>query len=103
SMFTPPVWVGILEGITRNVVMRLAREKLGMEVQEQVFTIPELFRADEVFVTGTGAEIIGVTKIEGRQIGKGKPGPVTEKLIGVFREFAKTPAAGTPVYEEIKV
>jgi branched-chain amino acid aminotransferase len=103
KIFTPPVWVGILEGITRNVAMRLGREKLGMEVIEEVFTVPELYRADEVFVTGTGAEIIGVVRINGRTIANGKPGPITKKLIEAFREYAKTPEAGVAVYEEVRV
>ncbi|HVE13777.1 MAG TPA: branched-chain-amino-acid transaminase [Elusimicrobiota bacterium] len=100
---TPPVWTGILEGVTRNVVIKLAKEKLNMEVREEVFTVPELFRADEVFVTGTGAEIIGVTKVDGRVIAKGKPGPLTTRLIDVFREFAKSPEAGVPIGEAQKV
>lgn len=85
KMVTPPVHVGILEGVTRNVAMRLGREKLGLEVAEQVFTVPELYRADEVFVTGTGAEIIGVVYLNGRLIADGKPGPLTTQLIRHFR------------------
>lgn len=100
---TPPVWAGILEGITRNVVIRLAREKLHLEVREEVFTVPELFRADEVFVTGTGAEIIGVTKVDNRVIHKGKPGPVTGRLIEEFRAFAASREAGVAVNETVKV
>ncbi len=103
KLYTPPVWVGILEGITRNVVMKLAAEKLGMPVVEEVFTVVELYRAEEVFVTGTGAEIIGVVKINGRQIADGRPGPMTQKLIETFRAYAKTPASGAAVYEEVKV
>ena len=100
---TPPVWAGILEGITRNVVIRLAREKLHLEVREEIFTVPELFRADEVFVTGTGAEIIGVTKVDNRVIHKGKPGPVTGRLIEEFRAFAASREAGVAVNETVKV
>lgn len=103
KLYTPPVWVGILEGITRNVAMRLAEKRLGLEVLEKVFTIPQLYRADEVFVTGTGAEIIGVIQVNGRQIADGKPGPVTRKLIKEFRDFTKTPDAGVAVYEEVSV
>lgn len=103
KLYTPPVWVGILEGVTRNVAMMLAREKLGLEVVEEVFTVPELYRAQEVFVTGTGAEIIGVVRINGRPISDGKPGPATQRLIQAFREYAKTPESGVAVYEAVKV
>ncbi|MBI3296531.1 MAG: branched-chain-amino-acid transaminase [Elusimicrobia bacterium] len=103
KVFTPPVHVGILEGITRNVAMRLAKEKLGLEMHEQVFSVPELYRADEVFVTGTGAEIIGVVLLNGRVIGDGKPGPLTTSLIRAFREYTKTAEAGAAVYEAVKV
>ena len=70
---------------------------------EEVFTVVELYRAEEVFVTGTGAEIIGVVKINGRQIADGRPGPMTQKLIETFRAYAKTPASGAAVYEEVNV
>lgn len=103
ELFTSPVYTGILEGITRNVTMDLARKKLGMKVIEQVFTVPELYRADEVFVTGSGAEIIGVIFVNGRMIADGKPGSITARLIKEFRAYAKTPESGTPVYEEAKV
>ena len=103
KVFTPPVYVGILEGITRNVAMKLAREKMGLRVKETVFTAPEIYRADEVFVTGTGAEIIGVVEVNGRLIADGKPGPITTELIRRFREYTVSPEAGAPVYEEAKV
>src|SRR5581483_7839590 len=96
-VYTPPVWSGILEGVTRNVVMHLIREKMRLEVVEEIFTVFELYRAEEVFVTGTGAEIIGVVKIDGRTIGAGKPGPTTQRLVEVFREYAAK--NGTAVYE----
>lgn len=97
-VYTPPVWVGILEGVTRNVAMQLLREQLRVEVAEQVFTCFELYRAEEVFVTGTGAEIVGAVKIDGRVIGDGRPGPLTRRLTEAFRAYASK--NGTPVYEE---
>ena len=103
KVYTPPVHVGILEGVTRNVAMKLAAAKLGLDVHEQVFSLPELYRADEIFVTGTGAEIIGVVYINGRVVGDGKPGTVTSNLIRVFREFTKSPESGVAVYEPVKV
>lgn len=96
KLYTPPVWAGILEGVTRNVVMELARQK-GIEVVEDIFTPFELYRAEEVFVTGTGAEVISAVKIDGRLIGNGQPGPVTQSLIQAFREYANS--HGTPIYE----
>ncbi|MBI3549599.1 MAG: branched-chain-amino-acid transaminase [Elusimicrobia bacterium] len=97
KLYTPPVWAGILEGVTRNVVMKLAKDHLKLEVLEEIFTCFELYRAEEVFVTGTGAEIIGVTKIDGRVISGGQTGPVTTKLVEVFRDYASK--NGTPVFE----
>jgi branched-chain amino acid aminotransferase len=103
KVHTPPTYIGILEGITRNTAMKLAAEKLGLEVHETVFTVPQMYRADEVFVTGTGAEIIGVVQVNGRIIADGKPGPLTMRLIKEFRKFASSPEAGTPVYETASV
>lgn len=98
---TPPVHAGILEGVTRAVAMRLAKETLGLEVKEEMFTTAELYRAEEVFVTGTGAEIIGVCRIDGRPISDGRPGPLTQRLVEAFRKYANS--TGTPVGEEAKV
>src|SRR6185503_14266654 len=79
-LFTPPLSAGALYGITRGVVMKLAAE-LGLTVSEPELTRYDLFIADECFLTGTGAELIPVTKIDGRVIGNGKPGPVTRSLV----------------------
>jgi len=83
-----------LRGITRDAVMRLAAE-LGHSVREDVLTRYDLYTADEVFLTGTAAEIIGVSAIDRRRIGAGKPGPVTRRLAGAFAEFARN--HGTPI------
>jgi len=93
---TPPVYIGALEGVTRNSVMDLARE-IGMEVREELFTRYELYTSDECFLTGTAAEVIPVVEVDKRPIGDGKPGPVTLKLIDAFRRYAQT--HGTPIYE----
>ena len=82
---TPPPYVGILKGITRGVVLRIAAEA-GHDVREDVFTRHELYTADEVFLTGTAAEIVPVVKIDNRRIGAGKPGPVTVKLMKAFQK-----------------
>lgn len=96
-LFTPTAVVGILEGITRSVVMELA-ERLGYEVQMAFLTAHDLYVADEVFVTGTGAEILPVVSVGGRVIGQGKPGPATKRLLAAFREA--TQSEGTPIYEK---
>jgi len=88
---TPPADAGILEGITRNCVMQLAR-KAGLPVSEPPLTRYDLFAADECFLTGTAAEVIPVVKLDGRIIGDGKPGPVTQRLRRLFQEFARSGA-----------
>ena len=94
-LVTPPVHIGILEGVTRNSVIDLAREA-GMRVEERVFTRHDLYIADECFLTGTAAEVIPVVKIDQRPIGDGHPGKITQKLIDAFRQFAHS--YGTPIY-----
>ncbi len=91
KVLTPPPYVGILKGITREVVMRLAR-LAGFEVREDVFTRHDLYTADEVFLTGTAAEIVPVIKIDNRIIGAGRPGQATLNLIKEFRKL--TPKEG---------
>jgi branched-chain amino acid aminotransferase len=85
---TPPIDAGILEGVTRNAVIELAK-KAGMVVKEMVLTRHDIFTAEELFLTGTAAEIIAVVKCDGRVIGTGKPGPVTKQLREVFKELVK--------------
>jgi branched-chain amino acid aminotransferase len=94
AMFTPPLSAGALYGITRGVVIDMAREA-GMVVSEPNLTRYDLFNADECFLTGTGAELIPVTKIDGRVIGTGKPGPMTRSL--VERYHALTRVSGEPI------
>ncbi len=100
-IYTPPTHAGILEGVTREVAIELARDRMGLEVVEEMFTRFEVYRAQEVFLTGTGAEVVPAVKVDGRAIGTGHPGPVTRKLISVFREYARS--TGTAIYEEAKV
>ncbi|MCR9208337.1 MAG: branched-chain-amino-acid transaminase [bacterium] len=85
-LITPPIDAGILEGITRNTVIDLAREN-GIEVAEEAMTRHDIFVADECFLTGSAAEVIPAVKLDGRVIGDGKPGPTTQKLNAAFREF----------------
>ncbi len=85
QIMTPPPYVGILKGITRDTVMDLAR-KAGYEMMEEVFTRHELYTADEVFLTGTAVEIVSAVRIDNRVIGNGKPGKVTLALTEAFRK-----------------
>ena len=85
---TPPLSAAILEGITRDTVITLARE-LGLVVEEATFARDEMYLADEVFFTGTAAELTPVREIDDRQIGAGECGPVTRKLQDAFFEAVK--------------
>ncbi len=89
---TPAIHLGLLEGVTRNEVIGIARKE-GIEVQETTFTRYDLFVADEVFLTGTAAELIPVVKVDDRVIADGKPGPIFSKLLQQFRELVKEPEA----------
>lgn len=93
-LLTPPLSAGALYGITRQTVMDLARET-GISVSEPNLTRYDIFNADECFLTGTGAEIIPVTKVDGRVIGNGRPGPITRDL--EKRYHALTNATGEPI------
>jgi len=86
---TPPSWCGALEGLTRTKVMDLARSA-GYEVRENVMARYDLYVADEVFLTGTAAEIIAVVDIDKRIIGDGKPGKVTAELSALYHECTRT-------------
>ena len=95
TLVTPPGHIGILEGVTRNSVIGLARDA-GMKIEERVFTRHDLYIADECFLTGTAAEVIPVVKIDQRTIGDGQPGKITQRLISAFRQYANS--SGTPIY-----
>ncbi len=83
SLLTPPIDAGILEGITRNVVLELARQQ-AIPVAEIAFTRHDIFIAQECFLTGSAAEVIPVVKLDDRMIGDGVPGPITLRLIKAF-------------------
>ncbi len=94
ALLTPPPSAGALAGITRGVVLDLARQR-GYETAEATMTRYDLYTADEVFLTGTAAEIISVTEIDKRLIGDGKPGPITCELREAFHQYAAMD--GTPI------
>ena len=83
---TPPTAAGLLEGITRDAVIELVKKR-GLPFSEVNLTRHDLYVADESFLTGTAAEIIPVTKIDGRPVGAGEPGPITRQLIADFKNL----------------
>lgn len=85
---TPSPEAGILEGLTRNAVIKLA-QGAGIPVAECPLTRHDIYVADECFLTGTAAEVIAVTSIDGRKIGEGKPGPITRQLLDLFRKLTR--------------
>ncbi len=97
-IYTPPSYTGALPGITAEAVKELAKN-LGYEVIEKNITPYELFTADEAFFTGTAAEIIPVREINKRQIGNGKPGPITKRLMEEFSKLVQDPKHGVPIYQ----
>jgi len=86
-IYTPPVEAGALEGITRGIVIKLAKEE-NLEVVEKNLTRCDLYICDEFFLTGTAAEVIGIVEIDGRVIGDGKPGSITRLLRKKFFKYA---------------
>jgi branched-chain amino acid aminotransferase len=97
ELITPPTYLGILEGITRNTVMEIALKE-GLTVKETPFTRHDLYIAQECFLTGTAAELIPVISVDRRSIGEGKPGSITRKLMRKFNDYARQ--SGVPVYEK---
>jgi branched-chain amino acid aminotransferase len=96
QLLTPPLSAGALYGITRQVIMDLGR-KSGLKVAEPNLTRHDLFNADECFLTGTGAEVVPVVKVDGRVTGTGKPGPVFKRMVQLYH--ALTNSSGEPIYE----
>jgi len=96
QLLTPPLTAGALYGITRRVVLDLGVE-LGFKVAETNLTRYDLFNADECFLTGTGAELVPVVRLDGRVIGTGKPGPIKERLVAQYRALTKM--SGEPIYD----
>ncbi len=92
---TPPVSAGILEGITRDAVMELA-ENLGIPCVEKNMSLFDLYAAKEAFLTGTAAEVVPVTRLDMREIGDGKPGEITQKLMAAYSELRNS--EGNPAF-----
>ncbi|HOV21735.1 MAG TPA: branched-chain-amino-acid transaminase [bacterium] len=96
TLSTPPVSVGTLEGITRDIVMELGKN-IGLKVKEDNITRYDIYTCEEMFLTGTAAEIVPVVKVDGRIIGSAKPGKITKKIRDEFINL--TQVEGVPVYE----
>ncbi len=94
-IFTPYT-INNLKGITREAVMELA-ELRGNPIHEKELGLFDLYTADEIFVTGTAAEVAPVTKVDGRIVGTGKPGPITKELMAAFKEL--TLSTGTAIFK----
>lgn len=94
ALTTPPIASGALAGVTRGVVIELARS-LGLSLSEPLMTRYDVYTADECFLTGTAAEVIPVVTLDGRQIADGRPGPITKQLIAAFHHLTET--SGTPI------
>jgi len=95
TILTPPT-INSLPGITREVVVEIVK-KLGIPFAERNLSLYDLYTADEVFVTGTAAEIAPIVEVDGRKIGDGKPGKVTKRLMEEFEKVTQT--EGVPIYE----
>ena len=88
-LITPPITDNILEGITRRSIIELARKELGLDVVERSIDRTEVFIADEMFMTGTAAQVVAVTKVDHRPVGTGSMGPVTTKLRSLFDDIVR--------------
>lgn len=105
-VMTPPITDNILEGITRQTIISLLRDKLGMNVAERSIDRSEIYLAQEIFFTGTGAQITAITRVDYRPIGTGHMGPVTKKLREVFFDVVRGHEEKykhwcVPVYESV--
>jgi branched-chain amino acid aminotransferase len=95
QLLTPPLSAGALYGITRQTVIDLGRDA-GLQVSEPNLTRYDVFNADEVFLTGTGAEVVPVVKVDGRTIGSGSPGRATRDLVKRYHELVQS--TGEPIF-----
>ena len=93
---TPHPSLGVLKGITRDVVIRAVKE-LNYPLEERSITVHELYNADEIFVTGTAAEIVPIVKISGRTVGNGEVGPRFKSILTQFRKYIADPKEGVAV------
>jgi len=103
ALITPSITENILEGITRSTAMELARQELGIQIIERPIDRTEIYMSDELFMTGTAAQIVAITQVDHRQIGTGKMGPITTRLRELYQQavrgkLAKYKHWNIPVY-----
>jgi branched-chain amino acid aminotransferase len=96
KIYTPPTSTGSLSGITAKAVVEVA-EKLGYTVTTAKLTMFQLFNADELFFTGTAAEIVPIRQVNGRQIAAGEAGPITKTLAAEIKKYVQDPKNGVPI------
>jgi branched-chain amino acid aminotransferase len=89
QLITPSITENILEGITRRTILDLAREELGLSVSERAIDRTEIYLCEELFLTGTAAQITAVTRVDHRPVGKGEMGPITIQLRELFNEIVR--------------
>jgi branched-chain amino acid aminotransferase len=89
KLVTPPVTDNILEGITRRTIMTLAQDELGVEVVERSIDRTEIYMADELFMTGTAAQVTAITRVDHRPVGNGEMGPLTTKLRELYDDLVR--------------
>jgi branched-chain amino acid aminotransferase len=103
TLITPTVTENILEGITRRTAMELAREELGIQTVERPIDRTEIYMSEELFMTGTAAQIVAITRVDHRVIGTGKMGPIATELRELYQQVVRGKLAkykhwNTPVY-----
>jgi branched-chain amino acid aminotransferase len=96
-LLTPPLWVGVLDGVTRRTILRIAHEQ-GLKTAEEPLTIHDLYTSDECFASATRLGVLPVVSIDGRSIGNGTPGPIAAAIRREFLEIVWR--EGTPIYHE---
>jgi len=93
ALVTPDLASGILDGVTRECLLRLA-PRAGVPVEERPVRVEEIFEADEVFLASTLKEVVPVVEVDGRPVGRGEPGMITDRLLGLFQEEALEATSG---------
>jgi branched-chain amino acid aminotransferase len=107
-LITPTITENILEGITRRTAIDLARQEMGVEIIERPIDRTEVYMSDELFMTGTAAQIVAITRVDHRQIGSGKMGPIATRLKELYQEVVRGKLSeyqhwNTPVYSSEKI
>jgi branched-chain amino acid aminotransferase len=108
ALITPTITENILEGITRRTAIELARQVMGVEIIERPIDRTEVYNSEELFMTGTAAQVVAITKVDHRQIGSGKMGPIATRLRELYQQvvrgnFEEYRHWNTPVYTSEKI